>query len=219
MLYSFQQQQRSDVAHQLLLPSPMELITVEEMKAQAYITACPDENGNPETDPETDALLTMYITAAREYLEGLKNRAFVAQTWQQLTTFGPTDDAIQVWPCPVQQILSMSAIDSTGAETVLSLSDYGADLRSWPAVIRPKYDTGWWSNACWPYQNQIRLEYIAGDLMPVTADATTDQLTALPERTYTANERIVLSNRGGALPAPLVATQRYYVVNPSGSTL
>lgn len=206
-----------ETTHRLLLPPPasLELVSIQDMKDSLYLAACPGEEGDE--DPVNDTLLAAYITVAREWWEEQKNRAFVAQTWLQQSSYGWRQ--LRVWPCPVQQVTAMTLVDHHGAETVLDLADFQFDLLQQPAIITPKHEGGWWVSGFWPHGGHIRIEYIAGDLMPVTADATANTLTALPNRSYTLNERVVLSNRGGSLPAPLQGDRWYYVINPSGASV
>lgn len=111
----------------------------------------------PETEPVTaaeaklhcridgsddDSLVAALITAAREHVEEVTERALIEQTWR-LT--------LAAFPCgrlllPRPRLIAVSSIvylDTDGASQTLDSSLYRVDATSEPGSVEPAYGTSW----------------------------------------------------------------------------
>jgi uncharacterized phiE125 gp8 family phage protein len=85
---------------------------------------------------DEDALLTLYIAAARSFVENCTGRALVSQTWEQV--LDDFSDAMILPKGPVQSITSIKYFDTSEVEQTLASDQYTLDNVSDPAwVVRP----------------------------------------------------------------------------------
>lgn len=125
-----------------------EPITLDEAKSQLRFTS------NAE-----DALISSFISAARDLCEMETGRALIAQTWEQ-SRCGFMDEMI-LGRAPVASITSIKYTDSNGAEQTLASTEYVLDNASDSfarVVIAP--NKSW--PAVYPGINTVRIRYVAG---------------------------------------------------------
>jgi uncharacterized phiE125 gp8 family phage protein len=125
-----------------------EPITLDEAKAQLRWT------NNAE-----DALISFYISVARDLCEMETGRALTVQTWEQ-SRCGFADE-MMLGRAPVASIASIKYTDSNGVEQTLASTEYVLDNSSDSiarVVLAP--------NKSWPAVyagiNTVRIRYVAG---------------------------------------------------------
>jgi uncharacterized phiE125 gp8 family phage protein len=135
-----------------LITSPgAEPLTLAEVKAHLRITHSSD-----------DAMLAIYLAAARQWIDGPDgwlNRAIMLQTWElSLDTFPSAE--IRLPLIPVKQIDSIKYDDSNGAEQTMPPGDYFLDNPAHPSWVLPYVGTGWPSTMA--TANAVRVRFICG---------------------------------------------------------
>jgi uncharacterized phiE125 gp8 family phage protein len=159
---------------QLITPPTVEPVTLAQAKLHCRVDFTDD-----------DALITAYITAARQYAEKYTGRAFFNQTWLRTLDFFPlygdcnatrTPSQRHTWPygtwywdqvtieLPTPRTVSVTSItylDNSGTSQTLPASAYTVDTTSVPARIVPTQGTFWPIIAA--YQpGSVRITYVAG---------------------------------------------------------
>lgn len=124
-----------------------EPITLAEAKAHCRIEVSDD-----------DALITAFITAAREECEHELGRSLIAQTWEKVMDSFP--DAIELLMPPIQSVTSVKYLDTIGVEQTLSSSLYALDKDSEPGWLVPASGTDWPTTG--DYINAVRVRFVAG---------------------------------------------------------
>ncbi|RPH38347.1 hypothetical protein EHM92_00250 [bacterium] len=89
-------------------------------EAKLHLRMRTDES--PSTNPE-DALVALFIAAARRYAEQFTNKAFAAQTWDLYLDAFPATNYIAIPKPPLQYLVSLTYKDSAGASQVVSFMD------------------------------------------------------------------------------------------------
>lgn len=169
---------------------------------------------------DEDALITMLITAAREYAESYTGRSFVTQKWRltldafpnagQFESFyGACRNAVSLERGNVLSVDAISYFGMDGAWATMPSANYVADLSGCPARVTPVFGQIW--PIPMPQIASVRVDYTAGYASGITADATADTITPALWPTLAVNDPVMLSNSGGVLPAPLVPGATYYV--------
>lgn len=123
---------------------------------------------------DDDQLLSLYITAARQYCEKVTNRAFLQQTWRMtLRDFpnygwyrrpGQAADSLPYWRTPaillpmprLIGIASITYLDSAGTRQTLDPSFYTMNGDALPARVTPAI------GKIWPYGTEVQITYTAG---------------------------------------------------------
>lgn len=111
-----------------------------------------------------DTYITDLITAAREYAEGVLNKALGSQKWILLLDDFPYQDYIKLPYPPLQSVTSVTYIDSTGVSATMSASEsngYIVDTKSEPARLFLAYGNTWPSFTAYPY-NAVQILYTCG---------------------------------------------------------
>lgn len=109
-----------------------------------------------------DTLLTMLITAAREYCEQYTGRALATQTLEQMMDSFPDTDYIELMKPPLQSVTSVKYTNSAGTETTMTLTtQYLVDSESNVGRIVLPYSVTW-PTATMYTVNPIKIRYIAG---------------------------------------------------------
>lgn len=110
---------------------------------------------------EEDALLTIYIKAARRVCEQRTGRRLVSVTVEErLDAFPAGDDAIRLTATPVQSIASIK-YDWDGTEQTMDGSAYTLDAAAYPGGwVMPAADTDWPDTD--DTANCVRVRYVAG---------------------------------------------------------
>ena len=137
----------------LITPPAAEPVSVAEIKAHLRIV-----------DDAEDALLALYITAAREHAEGQMGRALAGQTRETSTDAFPKSGALRLGFAPVVSISSVKYLDEAGAEQTLAPSAYIVDTRSEPGSIALAVGQSWPATAALP--SSVRVQYICGIAAP-----------------------------------------------------
>ena len=113
---------------------------------------------------ELDALLPLYIQAAREEAEAYTQRSLITQTWECRLDRFPTDadggPSIRLWHGPVQSISSVRYVDTLGATQTLSGALYTTDLGLEPGFVLPAVDTSWPDTL--ECANAVTVTFVAG---------------------------------------------------------
>ena len=115
-------------------------------------------------DAAEDALITAWITAAREMAEQFTGRALATQTLElALDEFPDADDCssvIQLPMPPVASITSVKYTDLAGAEQTLAGSAYALSLYGDSRRLAPTYGNYWPSTQDVP--DAVRVRFVAG---------------------------------------------------------
>lgn len=116
---------------QLIAPPSAEPVSLPDMKLYLRI------------DGTTyDTLLTALLGAARDYAQRRQRRAYLTQTWElTLDAFPPMP--IELPYSPLATVSSIKYVDSAGAETTVSSSNYVVDTSSTPGRVALKSDYSW----------------------------------------------------------------------------
>jgi uncharacterized phiE125 gp8 family phage protein len=109
--------------YKLLTAATGPAITLAEAKDQRRIL-----------DTSQDALLSGFIVAAQEILEGDTNRALMLSEWGLTLNYFPA--VIKLFKCPVQEVINITYLDTTGVEQTLPADRYNVLLDE-PAIITP----------------------------------------------------------------------------------
>jgi len=110
---------------------------------------------------DEDDLLTALIITAREYCEGLQNRAYITQIWQLWLDDWPCGDYIRVPLPPLQDINSIKYYDTTNTEAIMDEDDYFIDDKSEPGRVVLAYGSTWPTTTLRP-ANAVCVEFVAG---------------------------------------------------------
>tara|TARA_R110001599_G_scaffold93625_1_gene243994 strand:+ start:907 stop:1488 length:582 start_codon:yes stop_codon:yes gene_type:complete len=125
----------------------IEPVTVAEAKTQLRI------DGSDE-----DTLIGNYITVARQTLEILMRRSFITQSITLKYDAFPS--VIRLPRPPAIAITSINYIDTDGASTTWSSSNYTLDSQLQPASLQPNYNVDYPSTRVQP--NAVTVVYTAG---------------------------------------------------------
>jgi len=106
----------------VITPPEEEPVSVATVKSHARIDHSQD-----------DALLAVYLQAAREMGEGLARRAFVTQTLRYVVNTWPVDRVLKLPRPPLQSVESVTYLDADEVEH--SWSEYQVDERSEPGRL------------------------------------------------------------------------------------
>lgn len=95
----------------------------------------------------SDAIISSFITAAREYAETFTRRALITQTWKLYLDEFPK--VIRLTRSPVQSVTSIEYEDVNGNTQTAATSDYRVDTNSEPARITEA------DGESWPLENHV----------------------------------------------------------------
>ena len=112
---------------------------------------------------DDDILIGDYISAARQYAEGVTRRAFVAQTWDYTLPAFPIGD-ISLPIKPVSSITSVTYVNGSGAST--AFTDFTLISDGPRARVVPDYNVSWPTTRV--HGNAVTVRFVAG------YDPTTD---------------------------------------------
>lgn len=107
----------------LITDAAIEPVSLTDFKNSAKVDA----------DSE-DALVSVYISAARKHFELITDKICNTQTWE--LNFDRVRRWIKIPKNPVQSVTSVTYIDGAGVSQILSTDDYIVDIKSEPARIR-----------------------------------------------------------------------------------
>ena len=182
------------------IPPTAEPVSVTEAEAHSRIDT-------------TDTYSANRIAAARGWLEDLVWRALVLRTIEERYDGFPA--VIRPQRSPLRAVASIQYLDGANALQTLASSEYIVDAYSEPGRIQPACGEVWPST--YSEINAVRVTYRAGHVVPFTAVAATDVVTAVGHW-YADGDPVPIWNTGGAVPAGLSAGT-YYARDVSGDTL
>ncbi len=143
----------------LVTPPTSDPISLAEAKAHCRITS-----------DEEDGLIASYILAARQLVENDTHKRMLTQTldytidhdWPYSSCYGPR---IEFPIGPVQSVVSISYVDSSGMPQTLATSEYvaanmGSAVQSGYPYIEPAYGITWPVVRCQPAAITVR--FVAG---------------------------------------------------------
>lgn len=134
------------MTHMVTSPPAVEPVSVAELRAQVRLV-----------HTQEDALLEHYIKAARQHVEGLTRRVLITQTLRVILDRWPAGRAVRLPVGPVQDVLSVSLLDSDGVPQALSPGEWRFYHGSEPGSLRAQPGAG-------PAEpvNGIEIEFTAG---------------------------------------------------------
>lgn len=111
------------------------------------------------SDESELTLVQSLITAARQHVESLTERALITQTWTLKL------DEFPCWEIKVPRpnliaVSSITYVDTAGATQTLSSANYLVDASSMPGRITPAYGMSWPSTRC--QNNAVTITFTAG---------------------------------------------------------
>ncbi len=167
-----------------------------------------------ETTAAQDALLPTYISAARAYAENFCTRALVLAKRRLLLDCFPSQ--IDILWTPLRAVQSIRYVDDAGVLQTLAADQYRVDKQSLPARITPAYEVTWPSTRA--VTHAVRVDYTVGHLIPFTADAATDTLTA-EGHGFEDTDQTMVATLAGSLPGGLSPSTNYHVRDAAANTL
>lgn len=135
------------LARTLVTAPADEPIIVNDVKAQSIIEIVDD-----------DTVIDGHITAARQHIENITNRALVTQTWDLFLDWFP--EVIEVPKSLLQSVTSISYVDTDGASQTLESSVYTVDTDTDPGRIYLAYNQSWPSIRA--IRHAITIRFVAG---------------------------------------------------------
>jgi len=189
----------------LIAPATVEPMTTAQAKDQANIS-----------DSDHDTFIARLIQAARGYVERTCNRALVLQSRRALLDEFPASGCIEIFRAPVRAVQSIQYLDEAGDLQTLATTQYRLDKDSLPARIVEEVDVSWPTTYDVPHA--VLVNYTAGYLIPFTADADTDVLTAAGHGFADADISQVMT-LAGVLPTGLSVLTNYHVRDAAANTL
>ena len=135
----------------LITPPSAEPITLTEAKQHLRVTHTDD-----------DAMIAIYLQAARQHIDGRDGwlgRAIMTQTWELSLDCFPLDGTIRLPFPPLQSVTSVKYDDSIGDEQTLAPDAYSVDAESQPGWV--VMNAGGWP-ATFAGINAARIRFVAG---------------------------------------------------------
>ena len=108
-------------------------------KAEVYLQERLTPTGSPLSHPE-DALLDIYIAAARQWAEVKTRRALITQTWTMKLDKFPSSGFIEIPKLNLQSVTSIKYLDEDGNIQTWSDTLYDVDISSKPGRVIPIED-------------------------------------------------------------------------------
>ena len=175
----------------ILITHPaVEPISLAEARTQCRVD--PDDTGE-------DALISIYITAARQAAEHQLGRALITQTWEQTLDAFPAGE-IKLGQAKALAITSVKYVDTAGALQTMDPSAYTLDATQTPGWLLPA------DGASWPSTddviNAVRVRFTAGYGAAAgdVPGSVRTWLLATVGTLYAQRESVDLAGRVGALP-------------------
>jgi uncharacterized phiE125 gp8 family phage protein len=91
---------------------------------------------------DEDALIQIWITAARRRAETFMQRRLITQTWDYFRDCFPCW-GMEIPNAPLQSVTSVKYVDNAGAEQTLGAAKYLVDANADPGRITPAYAEVW----------------------------------------------------------------------------
>ncbi|MEP6587502.1 MAG: phage head-tail connector protein [Polaromonas sp.] len=138
--------------YKIITPAATEPISINE--AKLHLREDTADAGN-------DALISAYITSAREYAEHYTGRALMPQTLEMaLHCFPGTLEPICLDMPPVTSLTSIKYTDLNGVEQTIAPSAYALSLYGNSEKVAPTYGNYWPFTQIIP--NAVRIRYVTG---------------------------------------------------------
>ena len=112
------------MTHTIVTPPSAEPLTLADVKSHLRL------DGTVE-----DALLTVLIAAARQYLEATTGLALITQTLRFYLDDWPSDGLIQLSIAPLQSLESVTVYDAAGNPVAVALTGHVLDAAANPARL------------------------------------------------------------------------------------
>jgi uncharacterized phiE125 gp8 family phage protein len=138
------------MALKLITAPAIEPVTLAEARAQCRVDAA---------DTSEDALLLVYIQAARETAEHQLGRVLITQTWEQTLDEFPAGE-IKLGQAQALDITSVKHIDPAGTLQTLDPGAYVLDSATSPGWLIPATGYSW--PATGDVVNAVRVQFTAG---------------------------------------------------------
>jgi len=178
----------------LITPPTVEPVSIADMRMQCRVDA---------DDASEDALLAIYITAARMAAEHELQRALINQTWELRIDAFPEAE-IRLDKSPAVSVSGVLYVDAAGALQTLSSGAYVLDSNTAPGWLLPADGTNW--PATDDVANAVRVQFVAG--YGATADTVPANVRAwilvTAATLYAQREAIDLSGKAVALPGRFI---------------
>lgn len=136
------------MAYKVITAVASEPITASEAKLNAKIDTTAD-----------DALITGWITAARQYAEHYTGRALATQTLEMALDCFPSESIALDMP-PVASITSIKYTDTAGVEQTVSSANYVLNTYGESARVDLAYGCYWPTTQS--IRNAVRIRYVTG---------------------------------------------------------
>lgn len=144
---------------------PLKWTRTEEPEEEPVSLADAKAHAKVDVDDD-DALIAVYIQAAREIVENYTGRALITQTWAIYLDRFPMDcdpdgEAIVLpWP-PLAAVVAIQSISPSGTVLVgMDPADYTADVHAQPGRVVPAYGLSWPDTKAVP--NAVEVQFTAG---------------------------------------------------------
>jgi uncharacterized phiE125 gp8 family phage protein len=184
------------MALKLITAPTSEPLTLDEAKSHLHVDHTTD-----------DALIQIYLAAARDDCERWTGRAFMPQTWELTLDQFPTGEVLIPKP-PLQSVSSIKYDDASGTEQTLATSQYTVDSVSQPGWVVPV--PAGWPTTTFEGVNSVRIRYSAGYASAADVPGAIKAAILLMLGTlYDNREDVVVGT--SALPLPLSAQ---YLLRP-----
>jgi len=131
----------------VVTPPSIEPVTLAEQKHQSYVY-----------HDEDNSLLTSYIKAAREYVEGATGKTCINTTFDMFLDEFPCE--IVMPRNPLVSVTSIKYFDLSNAEQTLASNEYDVDGKGIVGRITPAYSKAWPSTYDKP--NAVVVRFVAG---------------------------------------------------------
>lgn len=157
-------------------------------------------------DTAEDALIEGLEKSARMVGENMTKRAFVPHTYQ-LTFDEFPDGGITLPQAPLSTLsndVTITYVDSSGANQTLSGTAYSIDDRTEPGYLTPSSDNDWPDTN--DQINAVTIQYVAGYPLsggsPTTPDAIKTWIKMRVASMYENREAIMVDQRAGLVELP-----------------
>jgi uncharacterized phiE125 gp8 family phage protein len=97
----------------------------------------------PSVNSTAEPLLTRWIKAARQELEGITGRALITQTHDLVIDVAPDTSLVMFPKAPLQSVSSVTSYDADDVATVMAASDYIVDAGARPGRLTLKSTASW----------------------------------------------------------------------------
>lgn len=166
----------------ILTPSAYEPVSLDDAKTHCRITGSAD-----------DALLAIYIAAARKHVEDVSWRTLMPSIQTLTLDEWPDGNTIKLPHPPLQSVTHVKYTDSAGTVATLSSGSYVVDASSTPGRIRLK--TGYsWPSVILREAGGIVVTYLAGVYNAVADSGNVTTVRAAVPRTHIAAMLLIIGH-------------------------